>query len=199
MAEIIAILLYLLQINLAHSTTRKSAKTIRIIDRNNFVFNSVGIYQQTIFIGDTIGIYHPCHNHRELQKNYHPCHNHRRIYSVGVYRYYYRRNISVGILQRVLKYLPSMPQSPTAILSVITVATTNGIISSVKFSREFFFLRTQLSVRPSVFGFFISDRISDGTGNYRRSIFRRTYSVGKNFTDKLRALHQRNESVSKTV
>jgi hypothetical protein len=62
-----------------------------------------------------------------------------------------------------------------------------------------FFWRASLSVRPSVFFFIIFDRISDGKGNYRRSIFRRTDSVGKNFTDKLRALHQRNESVGKTV
>jgi hypothetical protein len=74
-------------------------KTNGITNENNFVSNSVGIYRQTIFIGDTVGIYHPCHNHRELQKNYHPCHNHRRIYSVDAYRYYYRQNISIGILQ----------------------------------------------------------------------------------------------------
>jgi hypothetical protein len=33
-----------------------------------------------------------------------------------------------------------MPQSPTAIPSVITMENTDGIISSVKFSRELFFL-----------------------------------------------------------
>jgi len=45
--------------------------------------------------------------------------------------------------------------------------------------------------------FFISNKISDGMGNYRQSIFRRTYSVGeaigKTFTDDLHALHRRNE------
>jgi hypothetical protein len=55
-----------------------------------------------------------------------------------------------------------------------------------------------------VFGFFlIPDKISDGKGNYRRSIFQRTDSVseavGKNVTDSLRAWHRRNESVDKTV
>ena len=33
-----------------------------------------------------------------------------------------------------------MPQSPTVIPSMITVENTDGIISSVKFSRELFFL-----------------------------------------------------------
>jgi hypothetical protein len=61
-----------------------------------------------------------------------------------------------------------MPQSPTAIPSVITIENTDGIILSVKFSREKKFWRASPSVRPSVFGFFfISDRVSDRTGNYR--------------------------------
>jgi hypothetical protein len=91
-----------------------------------------------------------------------------------------------------------MPQSPTAIPSVITMENTDGIISSVKFSRELFFLAC-LAVCKTVgaWFFFISNKISDGMGNYRQSIFRRTYSVGeaigKTFTDDLHALHRRNE------
>jgi hypothetical protein len=49
------------------------------------------------------------------------------------------------------------------------------------------------SVRPSVGGFFICDRISDGKGNYRRLVYRRTTAVGEtvgnNFTDGVHALH----------
>jgi hypothetical protein len=48
-----------------------------------------------------------------------------------------------------------MPQSPTAIPSVITIENTDGIILSVKFSREKNFWRASPSVRPSVFGFFL--------------------------------------------
>jgi hypothetical protein len=48
-----------------------------------------------------------------------------------------------------------MPQLPTAIPSVITVENTNGIIPSVKFSREKKNWRASHSVRPSVFGFFL--------------------------------------------
>jgi len=51
--------------------------------------------------------------------------------------------------------------------------------------------------------FFYFNRGRDGMGNYRRLIFRRTYSVsdavGKNFTNELRALHWRNKSINKTV
>jgi len=68
-------------------------------------------------------------------------------------------DISVGILQRVLKYLLPMPQSPTASPSVITVENTDGIIMSIKF-----LLEKKISARspvcntigvPSVFGFFL--------------------------------------------
>jgi hypothetical protein len=49
---------------------------------------------------------------------------------------------------------------------------------------------------PSVIGFFISDRLSDGTGNYRRLAYRQTKSVGdtvgNNFTDGCHALHRWN-------
>jgi hypothetical protein len=52
-----------------------------------------------------------------------------------------------------------------------------------------FFGALSLLVRPSVFGFFIFDRISDEQGNYRRSKFRQTNSAGeaagKIFTDEL--------------
>jgi len=60
-----------------------------------------------------------------------------------------------------------MPQSPTSVSSVITVENTDEIIPSLKFSREIFFCRASPSVRPSVVGFFIFDKISDGTGNYQ--------------------------------
>jgi hypothetical protein len=47
-----------------------------------------------------------------------------------------------------------------------------------------------------VFGFFISDKSSDGKRNYRRSIFRQTNyvgdAVGKNITDEFSILHRRN-------
>ena len=90
-----------------------------------------------------------------------------------------------------------MPQSQTDILSVITVENTNGMILSVQFSREIIFLPRFAVCKtvgvPSVVGFFISDRISDGMRNYRRSVFRRTDSVGeavgKNVNDGFRALH----------
>jgi hypothetical protein len=81
---------------------------------------------------------------------------------------------------------------------MITIENTDGSIPLVKFSREFFF-HVSPSVRPLVVGFFISDSISDGTGNYRRLVFRRTNSVcevvSKNVTNELRALHRRNQSV----
>jgi hypothetical protein len=52
------------------------------------------------------------------------------------------------------------------------------------------------SVIPLVFGFFISDKSSDGKRNYRRSIFRQTNhvgdAVGKNITDEFSILHRRN-------
>jgi hypothetical protein len=60
---------------------------------------------------------------------------------------------SVGILQRVLKYLPPMPQSLTGFSSVITVENIDGSITSVKFSRELFFWRASLSIRPTMVGF----------------------------------------------
>jgi len=90
--------------------------------------------------------------HRELQQNYHPYHYHRQNISVGVYNYDYQRTIFVSIRQGVQKYLPSMSQSPTDRLSVITVANTDGIIPLIKFSQEIFFLRhASPSVIPSVF------------------------------------------------
>jgi hypothetical protein len=96
-----------------------------------------------------------------------------------------------------------MPQSPTDIPSVITVENTNGIIPSIKFSREFFLARFAVCNTVGVWFFLITDRIGDGMKNYRRSVFRRTYSIGEAvgniFTDGLLASHRRNESVSKTV
>jgi hypothetical protein len=93
-----------------------------------------------------------------------------------------------------------MPPSPTDIQSVITVENTDGIISLVMFSREFFLSRfavcKTIGVLSVVGFFYISDRISDGMKNYRRSVFRRKDSVdeavGKKVTDGLHALHRRN-------
>jgi hypothetical protein len=68
-----------------------------------------------------------------------------------------------------------MPQSPTASPSVITVENTDGIIMSKSSCWKKNFQRAPPSVIPSVFRrylvFFISDQISDGTRNFRRSIF----------------------------
>ena len=138
-----------------------------------------------------------------MQKNYHPCHNHRWNIFVGVYCWYYRWNISVGNLQRVLKYLPPMPQSPMASPSVIyrLKYRRNTSISKV-LARIFFWCTFPVGKTVSVW-FFISDRISDEQGNYRRSKFQQTNFVGeavsKNFTDELCGLHRRNDSVSKTI
>jgi len=93
-----------------------------------------------------------------------------------------------------------MPQSPTDIPSVITVENTDRMILSVLFSREIFFLPCFAICKtvgvPSVVGFFISNRISNGMGNYQRSVFRLTDSVGeavgKNVNDGFCALHGRN-------
>ena len=51
--------------------------------------------------------------------------------------------------------------------SVIIVENSDRCGPSVIFSWEIFFCRASPSVRPSVVGFFISDRISDGKRNYR--------------------------------
>jgi hypothetical protein len=87
--------------------------------------------------------------------------------------------------------------------SVITIENTDGIILSVKFSREIFFLARFIVYKTVGVWFFFSDRISDGTGNYQRLIFRRIDSageaIGKNFTDNLCALYRRNYSVDKTI
>jgi hypothetical protein len=90
-------------------------------------------------------------------------------------------------------------------VSTSVVENTDRIIPSVKFSGKIFFFGA-LTVCKTVgvwLFFFISDRISDGMKNYWRSIFRRTDFVGevigKNFTDELRALHQRNEYIDKTI
>jgi len=89
-----------------------------------------------------------------------------------------------------------MPPLPTDISSVSIVENADERIPSVMFSQEKKICRTSPSVRPSVVGFFISDRISNGMGNYRRSVFGRMDSigeaVGKNVTDGFRALHRRN-------
>ena len=71
---------------------------------------------------------------------------------------------------------------------------------------NFFLARAYPSVLPSVFpsvgGFFICDRISDGNGIYRRLLYRRTGSVGDSvgiiFTDGFHCCHRRNESIGKT-
>ena len=48
--------------------------------------------------------------------------------------------IYLSLFDRVLKYLPPMPQSPMDILLVITIENTNRMISLVMFSREIFFV-----------------------------------------------------------
>jgi len=56
---------------------------------------------------------------------------------------------------------------------------TDGIISSVKFSREIVFLAcSPVCNTVGVWFFFISYRVSDGTRNYWRSIFQQTDSIG---------------------
>ena len=93
--------------------------------------------------------------------------------------------IYLSVFDRVLKHLPLL--LPTDISLVSSVENADERIPSVMFSQEIFFCRTSPSVRPSVVGFFISDRISNRMGNYRRSVFGRTDSigevVGKNVTD----------------
>ena len=92
-----------------------------------------------------------------------------------------------------------MPPSPTDGPSVITVENADGWILSVMFSREKFFCCVSPSVRPSVFHrwlIFISDKSSDGMGNYRRLVSRQTdfvgETIGNNVTDGFHALHRRN-------
>jgi hypothetical protein len=64
-----------------------------------------------------------------------------------------------------------MLQSLTNFPSVITVENTDGMIPSVKFSREFFLARFAVYNTVGVLFFLISNRMSDGLKNYRRSIF----------------------------
>jgi hypothetical protein len=47
--------------------------------------------------------------------------------------------IYLSVFDRVLKYLPPMPQPPKDIPSVITVENTDEMILSVMFSREIIF------------------------------------------------------------
>jgi len=67
----------------------------------------------------------------------------------------------------------------------------------------FFFCAHFSSIKPSVIYLFFTDKISDRTWNYWRTLCRRTFSigklVGKDFTDEVVILHRRNSSVSKTV
>jgi hypothetical protein len=74
-------------------------------------------------------------------------------YSFGVYHYYYRRNIFVGIWQSSETFT-AMLSSPTDSPSVITVENTDGLILSVMFPQKIFFCRASPSVRPSVVDFF---------------------------------------------
>jgi hypothetical protein len=73
-------------------------------------------------------------------------------YSFGVYHYYYRRNISVGIWQSSETFTV-MPSSSTDSPSVITVENADGLIPSVMFSREYFFL-PRVAVCKTVGGWF---------------------------------------------
>jgi len=67
---------------------------------------------------------------------------------------------------------------------------------------NFFLARTCPSVLPSVGGFFICDRISDGNGIYWRLLYQWKCSVGESvgiiFTDGLHCFHRRNDSVGKS-
>ena len=107
--------------------------------------------------------------------------------------------ISVGIVQRVLKYLLPMPQAPTASPSVIYLwkYRQNKSVGKVLTGKKNF------SALPRRCLGFFSDRSSDENGNCWRSIFWQTYSVGdavgKNVTDELCVLHRQNASVGKTV
>ena len=90
-----------------------------------------------------------------------------------------------------------MSPSPINNPSVIIIENTDGCILLEIFSRDYFFYRASPSIILSVFRrwlvFFISDRISDRIGNYRRLGSRRTDSVGEtvgnNFIDRCYALH----------
>jgi hypothetical protein len=76
-------------------------------------------------------------------------------------------DISVSIIQKILKYLLFMSQSPIASLSVIYYwkYRQNTFISKV-LAGNCFFGALSLSVRPSMFGFFyfISDRLATNKG-----------------------------------
>ena len=84
--------------------------------------------------------------YRELKNIYCICHYHRLLHQWPK---------TIGILQRVAKYLLPMPHSPT-----------NYSVSI--FLVEIFFGTLSPSVRLSVF-FFFTDRISDKKRNYQRS------------------------------
>jgi hypothetical protein len=73
-------------------------------------------------------------------------------YSFGVYHYYYRRNISVGIWQSSETFTV-MPSSSTDSPSVITVENADGLIPSVMFSRKYIFL-PRVAVCKTVGGWF---------------------------------------------
>jgi hypothetical protein len=89
-----------------------------------------------------------------------------------------------------------MPPSPMDYPSVITVENADGLILSVILPQELFFYRALPSVRPSVFDFFICNRISDGMENYRRLVSQWIDSVSEtvnnNVTDRCHALHRQN-------
>ena len=125
-----------------------------------------------------------------------PCHNYRQIYSVGVYHYYCRWNISVGIWQSSKIFTAHATTAKRySIGDYRWKYRRNDFVGNV-LAGNYFFLPRFAVWRPSVVGFFISDRISDRMRNYRPSVLWQTYSigeaVGKNVTDRLRALHRQN-------
>jgi len=101
------------------------------------------------------------------------------------------------MVHRVLKYLLSMPQSPTDWPSVMYHWKYKRNKSAGKVLAGIFFWRASSVCKTvSVCLFFFTEKSSDGNENYRRSIFRQTdfigNAVGKNITDKLCVLHRQN-------
>jgi hypothetical protein len=115
---------------------------------------------------------------------------------------------TITITDRIhLSVFTVMPPSRTDYLSVITIENTEGFILSIIFTRRKKKLSRVAVCKTvgvsSVVVFFISDRIRDGTGNYRRLVYwwidSISETVSDNFTDGCHGLHWRNSSVGKTV
>jgi hypothetical protein len=140
---------------------------------------------------------------QRVEKNLQPMPQSLTAHPLVIYRWHCRQPISVGILQRVLKYLRPMPPSPTDWPSVIYRWKYRWNTSVDKVLAREIFYGCAFLVCKTVGVCFFSDKHTDGSGNYRWSIFWQTYSVdetvGKNFTDELCVLHWHNYSIGKTV